>query len=161
MKKRLGFTLVEVLVVVIIIAVLAALVVPRMISQTRKAELAEALQMIGALKRAAQKHIDLGGAPGDTPYANGCAGWQGGGGSLSWSALGLRVPDNSKWHYWVNVPGDATISIEAVSVATCKPYIGLDVSVAGITTWKCNVGGTDTEIRALTGPSGNTIGCTY
>ncbi len=54
-----GFTLVEVLIVVVIIAILASLIVPRMLAQTEKAKAAEALQMVGAIKRAAERYYDF------------------------------------------------------------------------------------------------------
>ncbi len=55
-----GFTLVEVLIVVVIIAILASLIVPRMLMQTEKAKAAEALQMVGAIMRAGMREYDLG-----------------------------------------------------------------------------------------------------
>ena len=46
-------------IVVVIIAILAALITPRLTFQSGKAKAAEALQMIGALKRAAQGLYNL------------------------------------------------------------------------------------------------------
>jgi len=53
-----GFTLVEVMIVVVIIGILAALIVPRMASQIGKARLAEALQMFGTMKRGLDSYCD-------------------------------------------------------------------------------------------------------
>ena len=50
-----GFTLIEVLIVVVIIAVLAALILPRLTGQTKKAQAAEAFQVLGAIRRAAER----------------------------------------------------------------------------------------------------------
>ncbi|MFH0985575.1 MAG: hypothetical protein V1882_08570 [Candidatus Omnitrophota bacterium] len=51
----------EVLIVVVIIGVLAALVMPRILGSPEKAKMAEAYQMIGALSRAQQNYMDLNG----------------------------------------------------------------------------------------------------
>ncbi len=58
-NRQRGFTLVEVLIVVVIIAILASLIVPRMLMQTEKAKAAEAFQMVGAMKRAAERYYDF------------------------------------------------------------------------------------------------------
>ncbi len=57
-NTRKGFTLVEVLIVVVIIAILASLIVPRMLMQTEKAKAAEAAQIVGVMKRAAERRFD-------------------------------------------------------------------------------------------------------
>ena len=56
-----GFTLIELLIVVVIIALVAALIMPRFLSQSKRAEVTEVLQMIGAMQRAANNFHDLGG----------------------------------------------------------------------------------------------------
>ena len=66
MKRSKGFTLIEVLIVVVIIAILASLVVPRMIAQVDKARAAEAYQMVGVITRAAYREHDLTGSYPDT-----------------------------------------------------------------------------------------------
>lgn len=53
-----GFTLVEVLVVVVIIAALAAMILPRLIGQTENAKLAEAYHLVGILKKAQLDRMD-------------------------------------------------------------------------------------------------------
>ncbi len=59
MKRRKGFTLIEILIVVIILAVLAAMVLPRFLSQAENAYIAEAQQMLGALRRAETNWCDM------------------------------------------------------------------------------------------------------
>ena len=95
MKK--GFTLVEVLIVVVIIAILASLIVPRMLAQSEKANAAEALQMVGVVKRAAERYYDLHGTcalPGgdvkSSPFGEAPTG--------NWTDLGLTGIEKSK--YW-------------------------------------------------------------
>lgn len=47
-----GYTLTEILIVVVIIATMAALVLPRMLPQTERADAAEAIQMLSAIRQA-------------------------------------------------------------------------------------------------------------
>ena len=58
-NKNKGFTLIEVLMVVVIIGVLAALIVPRFAAAPERAFAAEANQMLGSLKRAQMARVDL------------------------------------------------------------------------------------------------------
>jgi len=56
-----GFTLVEILIVVVIIAILAALILPRLLSQPERAIIAEAQQMLGVLNRGQTTNMDVNG----------------------------------------------------------------------------------------------------
>jgi prepilin-type N-terminal cleavage/methylation domain-containing protein len=60
MKRQKGFTLIEVLIVVVILGVLAALIIPRFLNAPEKAIVAEANQLLGSLVRAQQANIDVG-----------------------------------------------------------------------------------------------------
>ena len=60
MKKQRSFTLVEVLIVVIILAILAAIFFPRFINQTENAYIAEAQQELGVLRKAEANVLDQG-----------------------------------------------------------------------------------------------------
>jgi prepilin-type N-terminal cleavage/methylation domain-containing protein len=84
-RKSLGFTLIEVLIVVVIIGVLAALVIPRFISAPEKAIVAEANQMLGAIVRGQQARLDGGGTfvgSGTLTTAN-------------WTSLALTAPSSA------------------------------------------------------------------
>ncbi|OQA58332.1 MAG: hypothetical protein BWY42_00040 [Candidatus Omnitrophica bacterium ADurb.Bin277] len=52
MKKPKGFTLIEIVVTMVIIAAVAVLVIPKMIGQVRKAQEAEAVQNLGSIRSA-------------------------------------------------------------------------------------------------------------
>ncbi len=53
-----GFTLIEVLIVVVILGILATLAVPRLVSQSEKAKTAEAINMLSSIRRAALSYHD-------------------------------------------------------------------------------------------------------
>ena len=91
-RKQRGFTLVEVLIVVIIIAILAALILPRMTAQTGRAEIAEAQQMLGVLRRAMATYIDT---TGDTALGVNSVGAV----VADWGKLGMAVPNSAKYSY--------------------------------------------------------------
>ncbi|HNX69410.1 MAG TPA: prepilin-type N-terminal cleavage/methylation domain-containing protein [Candidatus Omnitrophota bacterium] len=59
MRSDKGFTLIEVLIVVVIIATLAALIVPRVTGHVRKAKLAEAMAVCGMISRAEIRYYNL------------------------------------------------------------------------------------------------------
>ena len=90
-----GFTLIEVLIVVIIIGVLAALIIPRFLTAPEKAIVAEANQMLGSLTRAEQAVIDLGGTfVAGSPLT-----------TANWQSLGLSIPvATSKFAYGCTSP---------------------------------------------------------
>ena len=105
MKRSKGFTLVEVLIVVVIIAILASLVMPRMLAQTKRAITAEAFQVVGAIKRNAERIFDLTGSYPSGPdgyiqiYSDGSGGY--GGSSGDWGSIGMKGPEKSKnWSYY-------------------------------------------------------------
>jgi prepilin-type N-terminal cleavage/methylation domain-containing protein len=87
MRKQKGFTLVELLIVVVIIAILAAMVVPRFLSQPEKAVIAEANVMLGALARAQNTTIDSGVGTGWVAVGTD---------EDEWNAIGMRMPAASK-----------------------------------------------------------------
>jgi len=95
MKKRNGFTLIEVLIVVVIIGVLAALIIPRFLMAPEKAIVAEANHMLGALNRAQQVRLDTGlSYLTASPLV-----------TANWNSLGMNVPaSTSKFTYGCTSP---------------------------------------------------------
>jgi prepilin-type N-terminal cleavage/methylation domain-containing protein len=104
--KQKGFTLIEVLIVVVIIGVLAALIIPRFLTAPEKAIVAEANQMLGSLVRAEQAVIDLGG----TFVGSGALS------TANWTSLGLNTPTASKFSYSCTTPScTASRTVSAVA----------------------------------------------
>lgn len=99
-RKQKGFTLIEVLIVVVIIAVLAALILPRFLSQPERAVIAEAQLTLGALVRAQTQRADSAGG------FLACAGIGAGAGTCQ-SVLGI-TPSVVKYNYACNALGSCT-----------------------------------------------------
>lgn len=131
-KKRLkGFTLLETMIVVVILGILAALIMPRIIYQRRPAQLAEAMQIIGTVKRSAETHFDLtGGFPVLGIFSDGAGVW-GGRFEGNWADLGIDGPQNSKnWSYWYyGDPGGFVVGAYFQTDAATYAYISYDAGV--------------------------------
>ena len=86
MKKKKGFTLIEILIVIVILAILATLVLPRMLAQPEGALVAEANQVLGALARSQDTFMQMSGTT--------TAGLEftSPGTATEWGRLGLQPP---------------------------------------------------------------------
>ena len=89
MRRSKGFTLLEILIVVMILAILASLIVPRILGQVERAKYAEAFEWMGIMRRGAEKIYTLTGQFSgylysriDNAYIFGS----------SWGCLGLKDP---------------------------------------------------------------------
>ncbi len=131
-----GFTLVEVLIVVVIIAILASLIVPRMLMQTDKAKAAEALQMIGAIRRAAERLYDFRStwSPTGAYVSIESSPFAGGTNAGDWSDLGLTGIEKSKdWGYEYQSDGaSANIIVKSETDSYAMAYS------SSSETWTCN-----------------------
>lgn len=108
MKTQKGYTLTEVLIVVVIIALMASLAIPRLLSQGEKAGSAEAINMIGAIKRAQMQYFDQQGKY--LAFTDVC--------SLTRDDLGIDFSDAcpaTKWTYSVDNDG-VTLGQEVVTI---------------------------------------------
>ena len=82
-KKSRGFTLIEILIVVVVIGVLASLILPRMLTAPEKAIVAEANQLVGAMVRSELSNLDTGGTWVDISSTIAAS---------EWTKLGMNTP---------------------------------------------------------------------
>lgn len=91
MKKMKGFTLIEIMIVIVILAILATMVLPKMLAAPESAYLAEANAHIGALARAQDTYMQMTG--------NAAAGCTVDNTQATWNKIGMTMPTGSKYTY--------------------------------------------------------------
>ena len=80
-----AFTLIEIIIVIVILGILAALALPRIMGQIDSSKSAEVMNMFGAIKTATTNCVDA--ANGD------------GAGCVTWTHLGMSAPTATKFTY--------------------------------------------------------------
>jgi prepilin-type N-terminal cleavage/methylation domain-containing protein len=93
-KLNKGFTLIEIIIVIVIIGVLATLALPRITGQIEAARGAEAMNMFGAIRRAAINCIDMGNLTGTVAGAQAAAA-----SCLTFAQLGMTAPTGAQFTY--------------------------------------------------------------
>lgn len=99
-----GFTLMELMMVIVIIGVLAGIVLPRLVGQTEKAHMAEAINMLSVIRKAELSYFDEHSAFLNAPAHNAEVD------QTAWTNLGLSMPACSSVEdvpqcYWVYSAG--------------------------------------------------------
>ena len=110
-----GFTLIEIVVVVVVLAILASLILPRFLAQPERVAITEAQETLGALRRAQHARIDLGQAVVNSGAANLAAG--------EWQQLGFA-----------GVPGAGARFTYACGANSCTATRTIDIGAAGADT---------------------------
>ena len=110
--EKKGFTLAEVLIVVVIIGVLAALIIPRFTGQSERAVVAEAVSMLSAIRQAEEAY-NLG----NGSYTN------------DLNLLDINIPGGIKFGYGVDGGGNGT------ATRSSGIYSGTTITLTITGTW--------------------------
>jgi prepilin-type N-terminal cleavage/methylation domain-containing protein len=113
-SARKGFTLTEVLMVVVILGILAGLAIPKFYPNKEKAYVAEALNVLSSLRRAQEAYkLEKSGyypvapATANDPFT-----------AADWTALGMEDPGSTQWSFSVNGSGIIANRTDSTSGST-------------------------------------------
>ena len=125
MNKK-GFTLIEIIIVIVILGILATLALPRITGQMESAKAAEAMNIFGAVKRAAIDCYDLAGGSTSGTFSN----------CNTQALLGVTVSSGAKFSYYATTQsGPAVLIIRAASTSTPSQFIIMSVQGNGQTSY--------------------------
>lgn len=111
-----GFTLLELLVVVVITGILAAIAVPSLLSQANKAKQVEAKVTLGTLTRAQQAYFAE-----NSKFAD----------DIDTLGIGI-VPETASYRYTISTPSDPNSSYAVQSAISRQPALKAYTSMAGL-----------------------------
>lgn len=122
MEKKKGFTLVELLIVIVILAVLASLVLPRMLAQPERAIVAEAVNYLGVIRRAQEAVVGPTGTTGGQWIAATSSN-RGAALERGWGGLGLsQLPYGTNFRYTCTAGAYGSTSAVLNGPGTCSAF---------------------------------------
>ena len=116
-----GYTLTEILMVVIILAILASMTLPRLASQTEKANVSEGAGILGAIRQ------------GEMAYRLDTGSYLSPASDADWAKLGLDNPNTGTPKFTYSVDGAGTGT--ATRAADAGSYAGKTVTLTITGTW--------------------------
>lgn len=121
-KNRKGFTLIEIMIVVIILAIMATLILPKMLAAPESAYLAEANSMLGALARAQDTYMQLSGS--STGLVVDAT-------STTWGKLGMTMPSGGRYTYTCTSSTCVATRSGVASNTVTYDYVGRTFTACG------------------------------
>ncbi len=121
-----GFTLMEILIVIVILGIMATLALPRFVSQVSTIESAEAMFMFGAIKRAAVQCFEN-----TRDYAT-CD---------TAVKLGVYPATGSRFNYTTTGGTPTDLTVWAARTSVPAEWISMSLDSEGKTTFAASVGG--------------------
>ncbi|MBF0484976.1 MAG: prepilin-type N-terminal cleavage/methylation domain-containing protein [Candidatus Omnitrophica bacterium] len=116
MRNNKGFTLIEVIIVIVIIGIMATLALPRITGQLNSSQAAEAMQMFGALRRSAMNCFDVANNTTNTLCD-------------TWAELGMNAPSaQAKFNYQVDTGTAGFLSFRADFKSTAGHAICMTIN---------------------------------
>ena len=107
MKNQKGFTLIELMVVIVIIGILSALAIPKMLSVSAKAKASETTPIIANFETLESAYVQETGLAGN------------------FASIGFTIPTGKWWSYAETYTADVTNEIQAIAL--------LDINAACVT----------------------------